>query len=205
MRGPDPDGSPITAPGPTLGLVAEARTDRVQREISTCLKEMPVSLDQLGVVPAAEHVPLRPMAVVEGASVVTIEFLHPCGEIGLRGRDEQVVMRAQDAVRRACPEVLTDDRGHDGHERFAIMPVEEDRPPRGTPRRHVVARTRGLNSCRPRHSAECTARSMEAARAAPKKFSRRCVLFTGSDPVKTLLRGAGTGRNGYEVEIRRSS
>jgi len=69
--------------------------------------------------------------------MVAVEELHACGQLLASRLDDQVVVVAHEAERVAAPVEL-----HDGHtekqeKEVAVVVVEEDRDPPGTPRSEV--------------------------------------------------------------------
>jgi hypothetical protein len=101
--------------------------DRVFEDVLERLVVLLCRLDLFRPEPAPEDVVLPAVAIVEGASVLTVEVAHPVREVGERRFDEEVVVVAEQAAGVQAPAVATADAPQDLGEDGPVAVVAEDR------------------------------------------------------------------------------
>jgi hypothetical protein len=119
----------VAAPGPALGLLAQARPHGVERDISDGRPELLVARDVNGAEPALKDVPDAPMSFVEAPGVAAVKRLHAGTEVCLRSFEKQMDVIRHEAVRQAPPPLPPDDLPEDRQVCPAVDVVEKDLAP----------------------------------------------------------------------------
>jgi hypothetical protein len=110
-----------SAPGIFVGVVAEARDDRVGEDVGDRGLVLLLRLDHPRVEAGAEQVAVaRRVQLVEALGVDAVQPLHPVGEVGAGAVDDQVVVRSHEAVGVAVPAVAVDRLGQELEEEDAV-------------------------------------------------------------------------------------
>ena len=119
-------------------------------------QQMPVLLEQDGLVTALEQVPGAPVAPAEPLRIAHVEAAHAAPQIGLGGLHQQVVMVLDKAVAVAQPALLRHLAAQQVEKRLRVRDVREQGLAAIAARRHVIARAWILDAKRPGHGAEST-------------------------------------------------
>jgi len=106
------------------------------------------------------------VAVVEELRIAAVEALHSLGQVRCRGLDDEVVVRAHEAVRVHLPAKLAGDHREQVEEVDPVDVGDEDRGVADAVRRHVEDPVRKAASQYSRHLASTVAR--------PERPSSRC-------------------------------
>jgi hypothetical protein len=131
--------------------------DRVFEDVLERLVVLLCRLDLFRPEPAPEDVVLPAVAIVEGASVLTVEVAHPVREVGERRFDEEVVVVAEQAAGVQAPAVATADAPQDLGEDGPVAVVAEDRRVVIAFRADVVVGAGGEVAARSSHRGDRTA------------------------------------------------
>jgi hypothetical protein len=117
---------------------------------------MEVVPEEVGGIPIAEDVTRARMPVVEVARVSAVEPMHRQGQDLSPALDEQVVVRAHEAVRVAGHLESGDDRPEQPEKYAAVVVVSEQRTVRGRPTGDVVEAVREMTARPSRHVADAS-------------------------------------------------
>jgi hypothetical protein len=85
-----------------------------------------LGLDRAGVEAGAEEVAVTAVPLVDALGVDAVQPLHSVGEVGPRAADDEVVVRAHEAVGVAVPAVAVDRLGQDLEEEETVVVVQEE-------------------------------------------------------------------------------
>jgi hypothetical protein len=154
------------APRPVRRQAGEARPDGVLEDVFERGDVVLVALDDTCAEAAAENVVTEAVPLVEPARVRAVQVTHPVGEVRLRGLEDEVVVRSEQAVGVEAPVVAVDHAPKEVEEDAAIAVLEEDERAPVPDRGDVVVRTGLEMATRAAHAAEPSGRSPESARAA---------------------------------------
>jgi hypothetical protein len=127
-----------------------------------------VALDDPGGEALLEEVAATAVARVEAARVAAVQAVHPGGEADARRLDDQVVVRAEQAVRVELPAVSADADQKQRGERAPVDVVAEDVEPAGAARGDVVDAVGQVAARHSRHAP--TLRAGATAREGPSVF-----------------------------------
>lgn len=98
---------------------------------------MLLATDRVGAEPSAEQRAGAVVALVEVARVLAVQHLHPARQRALTCLKDEVVVRAEQAVRVHRPAVAGANSCEQGKERAVVVVVEEDQARAGAASRHV--------------------------------------------------------------------
>jgi len=113
-------------PAPVLGDTGQLRLDGVLEHVFERRGELRVAFDELRREAFAENVVAAPATLVEATRVATVEVAHPVGEVRLGCLDDEVVVRAEEAVSVDSPGVAADDTVEELEEETAVLVIPED-------------------------------------------------------------------------------
>ena len=97
--------------------------------------------------------------LVEAAGVAAVEIAHSCGEVRLGRLDDEVVVRAEEAVGVDPPRISTNDAAEELEEEAPVLVVPEDEGAAVPARGDVVVRACLLVAKRPGHRFDVSGRS----------------------------------------------
>ena len=115
----DADGLPVeevspthaakARPGPVGWVLAQARADRIERDVTQGFFEVIVTLDGGGAKTSLEEMTIEAVAVVEFTFVYAGELMHPSGKRLVLRLDHQVKVIRHQAVRDVAPASAAND------------------------------------------------------------------------------------------------
>jgi hypothetical protein len=168
-------------PAPVLGDTGQLRLDGVLENVFERRGELFVAFDELRREAFAENVVAAPATLVEAARIAAVEVAHSVGEVGLECLDNQVVVRAEEAVGMDPPGIPADDTVEELEEETAVLVVPEDESATVPPCCDVVIRAWLLVAQRSGHRCDASGRSAfdwAAAKTAAQSSLRRHVPGT---------------------------
>ncbi len=116
----------VAAPAPMLGSIAKAGAHRVQHHVPSKRKHVPVTLDENGVEPVLEQVPIELVPTVEPLGVHTVQPMHAGRQIRLGGLDDRVVVIVHQTVGVTAPFTPLHYLSEHAEKLLAISAVDED-------------------------------------------------------------------------------
>src|ERR1051326_2482196 len=102
-RGALSDQRRVAAELPVLGTCAQSGTDWIHRDVGDEPEQMGVARDVDRRESRAEHVSVTRVVLVETRAVEPVQPLHAGRKVRLRSREQQVIVRAHDAIEVAAP------------------------------------------------------------------------------------------------------
>ena len=121
-------------------------SNRIEVDVSAYFEEVPVLFHDLAMETSLKEMAGATMPPVEVTGIASIEILHPRGEIGFRGLDEEMIVIPHENERVQSPSIRLDRPPQPVKPSLTVRVVEHDVLLRIPARSNMVDRTSELDS-----------------------------------------------------------